>query len=56
MGYEKVHDWKNWKESDWVLKNNKDGGATISLLFHEKDDKEEIKLDVNVGDNWGMLH
>jgi len=53
MGYEKVHDWKNWKESDWVLKNNKDGrlGQKIVNLFEylnpNKDKSNPMLEDLN---------
>ena len=49
MGYEKLHDWENWKARDWILENNKNGtlGKKLLNLFRYLEQKPSaLKLKI----------
>ena len=64
MGYEKLHDWENWKAKDWVLKNNKNktlGKKIIGLFKHITDNPKLIQNEkkewvINSKDQIKMKH
>ena len=51
MGYEKLHDWNDWKAKDWVLKNNKEGTLgekIVSLFEYLGTDSSKKKFDFQI--------